>query len=343
MPPGLSRARNSRRSSHRSIGRVLAFTSTGWLAGCEGSQSALDPAGQGAEQIAQLFWWLAAVNAVIWLFVIGLAVYATRVQPKAHRHRKARLLIIGGGAIFPVLVLTAYLTYGLALLPELLAPAPTDSLQIAVSGEQWWWRVRYLSPGGEVVELANEIRLPVGKPVNLFLESPDVIHSFWIPSLAGKMDMIPGRVTRLTLKATKTGAYRGACAEYCGTAHALMSLYAVVMEPDAFAAWLAHQAQPASPPRQALAERGRELFMFHGCSACHTIRGTRADGKVGPDLTHVGSRVSLGAGILPNEPEAFLRWISHTEEVKPGVHMPAFGMLPRKDLHALAVFLEGLK
>jgi cytochrome c oxidase subunit 2 len=161
--------------------------------------------------------------------------------------------------------------------------------------------------------------------------------------LTGKMDLIPGRTNRLTLEATKAGIYRGACAEYCGTAHALMSFYVVAMEPDAYAAWLAHQAQPASAPQRELAKYGWALFMINGCSACHTIRGTAADGKVGPDLTHVGSRMSLGAGILPNEPAAFLRWIAHTEDVKPGVHMPTFGMLPKEDLRALAVFLEGLE
>ncbi len=336
-------ARSGRYSLGRKVSWIFVCTSTGWLTGCEGPQSALNPAGHGAEQIAQLFWWLVAINTIIWLFAIGLAIYASRIRPRAHHHRKAKLLIIGGGVILPILVLTTYLSYGLALVPDLGAPAPSGSLKIAVSGEQWWWRVRYLPPGGEAIELANEIRLPVGESVDLLLSSPDVIHSFWVPSLAGKVDMVPGRVTRLTLEPTKTGVYRGACAEYCGTAHALMSLYFVVMEPDAFAAWLAHQAQPASVPQQALAKRGWALFMFQGCSACHTIRGTRADGKVGPDLTHVGSRISLGAGILPNEPEAFLRWIAHTEDVKPGVHMPTFGMLPEEDLLALAAFLEGLK
>ncbi|QBQ55352.1 cytochrome c oxidase subunit II [Nitrosococcus wardiae] len=326
----------------RKTSLILVFISAWLMLGCGGPQSTLDPAGRGAEQITELFWWSVAVNLLIWLFVIGLAVYATWAQPGGHRHRKANLLIIGGGAVFPTLVLTVYLIYGLALLPGLLAPAPEGSLQIAVLGEQWWWRVRYHPQGGEPVELANEIRLPVGKPVDLFLASPDVIHSLWIPSLTGKMDMIPGRVNRLTLEATKTGVYRGICAEYCGSAHALMKFDVVVMEPDAFAAWLEHQAQPASMPQRAEA-RGRELFLIHGCSACHTVRGTPAEGKVGPDLTHVGSRVSLGAGILPNEPAAFLRWIAHTEAVKPGVHMPAFGMLPRKDLQALAVFLEGLE
>lgn len=312
------------------------------MLGCGGPQSTLDPAGRGAEQIAELFWWLVAVSIVIWLLVVGLAVYAGWLRPGVHHYRKANLLIIGGGAVFPTLALAVYLSYGLALMPGLLAPAPEDSLKITVSGEQWWWRVRYHPPSGEPVELANEIRLPVGEPVDLFLASPDVIHSFWIPSLTGKMDMVPGRVNRLTLEATKTGVYRGVCAEYCGTAHALMKFDVVVMEPKAFAAWLEHQARPASRPKK-MAARGQELFLIHGCSACHTVRGLPANGRVGPDLTHVGSRVSLGAGILPNDPTAFLRWVAHTEEVKPGVHMPEFGMLPKEDLQALAIFLEGLE
>jgi cytochrome c oxidase subunit II len=315
------------------------------LAGCGGPQSALDPAGRGAESIADLFWWMTAGAVLIWLAVIGLAFYAIRVRPEAHSRRRANLLIIGGGAVIPTVVLAGLLAYGLAQMPALLAPAPEGSLKIAVSGEQWWWRVRYLTPGGNsaAVELANEIRLPVGEPVEFHLESPDVIHSFWIPALGGKIDMIPGRSNRLTLEPTRTGVFRGACAEYCGTSHALMSFYVVVLERADFAAWFEHQQGPAQPPTQPLAERGQELFLANGCGACHTVRGTPADGVVGPDLTHVGSRLSLGAGILANEPDAFLRWTARTEDVKPGVHMPAFGMLPPEDLRALAVYLEGLQ
>jgi cytochrome c oxidase subunit II len=313
------------------------------LTGCSGPQSALDPAGRGAERIADLFWWMTAGSVLIWLAVIGLAFYAIRVRPEAHSRRQADLLIIGGGAIIPTVVLAGLLVYGLALMPDLLAPAPEGSLKIAVSGEQWWWRVRYLPPGGEAVELANEIRLPVGERVEFSLQSPDVIHSFWIPALGGKIDMIPGRVNRLTLEPTRTGVFRGACAEYCGTSHALMSFSVVVQEKEDFARWLEHQAAPAQPPAQPLAARGHELFLANGCGACHTVRGTPADGVLGPDLTHVGGRLSLGAGILPNDPDAFLRWITHTEGVKPGVLMPAFGMLPAEELQALAVYLEGLQ
>jgi cytochrome c oxidase subunit 2 len=316
-----------------------------WLAGCDGPQSALDPAGRGAARIANLFWGMAAGAGIIWLAVIGLAIYAMRVRPESHSQSGAQFLIIGGGAVLPTVVLAGLLAYGLAMIPQLLVPASGSALHIAVSGEQWWWRVRYLTSGstGGAVELANEIRLPVGARVEFHLESPDVIHSFWIPSLGGKIDMIPGRRNRLALEPTRTGVFRGTCAEYCGTSHALMSLYVVVLEPEDFAAWLAHQQEPAQPPAVVLAERGQELFLANGCGACHTVRGTPAAGVVGPDLTHVGSRLSLGAGILPNDPEAFQRWIAHTDNVKPEVLMPAFGMLPPEDVQALAAYLDGLQ
>jgi cytochrome c oxidase subunit 2 len=314
-----------------------------FLAGCGGVQSALDPAGRGAERISDLFWWMAAGAAAVWVMVIGLAIYAIHLRPERHSRRHARLYIIGGGAVVPTLVLAVLLAYGLSLLPDLIAPAPEGSLKIAVSGEQWWWRVRYQPAGGTTVELANEIRVPVGEPVQFLLESPDVIHSFWIPPLAGKMDMIPGRSTRLAVEPTRTGVFRGACAEYCGTAHALMNFYVVVLEKDEFARWLDQQSQPAETPSEARAVRGSEVFLANGCGACHTVRGTSASGAVGPDLTHVGSRLSVGAGLLPNEPDDFERWIARTANVKPGVHMPSFGMLPVEDLRSLAIYLNGLK
>lgn len=180
-----------------------------------------------------------AVGALlIWLAVVGLTIHAARVRPEPYSQREATLLIIGGGAVLPTVVLAVLLGYGLSLMPKLLAPAPPGSLKIAVSGEQWWWRVRYLLPDGEPVELANEIRLPIGEPVEFQLESPDVIHSFWIPSLGGKMDMIPGRRTRLTLEPTRTGLFQGVCAEYCGTSHAFMRFSVVVQEKQDFARWL---------------------------------------------------------------------------------------------------------
>lgn len=312
----------------------------GWLSG---QQSALDPAGWEAQRIAELFWWMVVGGAIVWIAVAGLALYATRRRPSAISERQARLFIIGGGVLVPTLILAGLLTYGLALLPDLLAPAPEGSLRINVRGEQWWWRVRYPLPEGGHVELANEIRLPVGEPVEFQLEAQDVIHSFWIPALGGKMDMIPGRKTRLLLRPTRTGIFRGVCAEYCGTAHALMAFYVNVMERPDFERWLDNQREPAAEPRTPAAKAGRERFFANGCAACHRVDGTGADGVVGPDLTHVGSRLSLGAGIIRNEPDDFVRWIERTDHVKPGVNMPHFGMLPREELAALAAYLDSLQ
>jgi cytochrome c oxidase subunit 2 len=323
--------------------RKLALVTALFLLGCGGPQSALSTAGDGAETIAAIFWWMTGGAIFIWIAVIALALWAAFTPPEAQSRRRTSFLIIGGGAIVPTLVLAVVVVYGLAPIPALLAPAPEGSLRIAVSGEQWWWRVRYEPAGGNAVVLANEIRLPVGRPVEFRLDSPDVIHSFWIPSLAGKMDMIPGRETRLTVTPSKTGVFRGACAEYCGTSHALMSFYVVVDEPDAFDRWLAHQQTPAAMPSAPEASRGAELFLAHGCGACHVIRGTPAGGVIGPDLTHMGGRLSIGAGVLPNNFDALMHWIARTDHVKPAAVMPAYGMLPKEDLQALARYLEGLK
>jgi cytochrome c oxidase subunit 2 len=335
---------------------ALAVGAIVFISACGGPQSALTPAGSAAELIAEIFWSMTGAGIAIWIAVIALTLWAARRSARdetapspsdeppgpAHQRRDS-ILIIGGGALVPTIVLTALLVYGLAPIPTLLAPAPDGSLRITVVGEQWWWRVRYEPPAGAPVVLANEIRLPIGEPVEFRLESPDVIHSFWIPSLSGKIDMIPGRVTRLALTPTKTGVFRGACAEYCGTAHALMSFYIVVDQKPAFERWLADQQAPALEPMEAAAVRGRELFFANGCNACHTIRGTSAAGVIGPDLTHVGNRLSIGAGTLANEIEPLVQWIARTEHTKPGVLMPPFGMLPQEELKALAVYLKGLK
>jgi cytochrome c oxidase subunit 2 len=310
---------------------------------CSGPQSALTPAGREAETMADLFWGMAAGALLIWIAVIGLAAYIIYFRTAAYSRRGANALIFGGGVALPTVVLAALLVYSLSALPGVLALPPSGGLVVAVSGEQWWWRVRYLLPDGAAVDLANEIRLPVGRRIELRLESPDVIHSFWVPSLAGKIDMIPGRINRLALEPTRTGTFRGACAEYCGASHAFMNFDVVVLEQADFDDWLRAQQQPAVPAAEPIAVRGETAFGANGCGACHTIRGTEADGVVGPDLTHVGSRLGLAAGTLPNERDQFLRWITRSHDVKPEALMPAFGMLPPGDLTALAAYLDGLR
>jgi cytochrome c oxidase subunit 2 len=333
------------------LAKRLAWSGTRWAGvlavlfgfGCSGPQSSLDPAGKGAQQIADLFWWMLSGTVVIWAGVVALTYSAIRGRASKQTERQARWYIIGGGAVIPTVVLAALLVYGLSMMPELIAPAPPGTLKIRVVGEQWWWRVQYDPDSAAPVELANEIRLPVGQPVEFELSSPDVIHSFWIPSLGGKMDMIPGRTTRLLLHPTRTGTYRGACAEYCGTSHALMAFDVVVMAEEEFATWLAAQRAPAVEALESTAIAGRDHFFANGCSACHTVRGTEALGTIGPDLTHVGSRLTIGAGTIPNGIDGFRRWIGQTQQVKPDVLMPHFGMLPAEELDALSAYLESLQ
>jgi cytochrome c oxidase subunit 2 len=311
------------------------------LAACGGPQSALVTAGRDAAHIAELFNVMTIGSLMVWVAVVVIAIYTIRVG-ESHSQHSANLLILGGGVVAPIVVLGALIAYGMPLVPTVLKRGAESGFAIHVTAKQWWWRVQYRTPEG-LIETANELRLPVGDRVELELASPDVIHSFWVPSLAGKMDMIPGRLTRLALEPTQTGTFRGACAEYCGASHALMAFSVVVMEPAAFRAWLAAQRQPAQTPTDPLAVRGEAAFMANGCTACHAIRGTPAAGLIGPDLTHVGSRSRLAAETLPNDREALVRWIGQADRIKPGVHMPTFRALRTDDLSALAAYLGGLR
>jgi cytochrome c oxidase subunit 2 len=304
---------------------------------------ALDPAAREAERIAELFWWMTGGSAVIWVVVVAMTIHAAYLRREPIAAPRARRLVVLGGAVLPTIVLTALLVYGLAMLPPLLAPAAPGTLRVHVTGEMWWWRIRYLPPDGEPADLANELWLPVGRAVELELETADVIHSFWVPDLAGKMDLIPGRRTRLRLQPTRTGTFRGVCAEYCGESHAYMLFTVRVVEEAEFARWLAGQRAPAQAPADPLAARGQEAFLASGCGACHAVRGTAADGRVGPDLTHVGGRATLAAGRLANEPEELVRWVARPGELKPGARMPGFHVLPEAELRAMAAFLEGLR
>lgn len=314
-----------------------------WCTGCEGPQSTLQPAGKGAERIANLWWWMLACASAIWLLMVALAIYAVRTSIDGSKSARLRMLIVGGGTVFPTMVLATLLLFSLPMLPELLAPAPENALKVEVRGKMWWWRVRYPSDEQEPIELANEIRIPIGQPVEFQLESDDVIHAFWVPRLGGKIDMIPGRTTRLTLEATETGVFRGACAEFCGASHAMMNFDVIVMEREQFERWLERQRAPAARPTDSLAVRGEQLFFHTGCHACHRVRGTQARARTGPDLTHVGSRHSIAAGVLRNEPDQYAAWISHPRKIKPSVKMPAFDMLSDGDLQAIGAYLESLQ
>ena len=294
----------------------------------DGIQSTLNPQGPDAALTAEISWVLFAGASVIFAGVMALALYAVFGSRRGAARLSPRLLVVGGGIVFTTVTLFALLIYSLARAAA-LHPVEDDALRIEVVGEQWWWRVRYAE-----FETANEIRIPAGRPVELVLRSADVIHSFWVPLLAGKLDMIPGRTTRLRLRADRPGEFRGQCAEYCGGPHAFMALYVVAQEPEEFERWLDAQRRPAA--------RSDGLFM-ESCAGCHTVRGTPAAGELGPDLTHVGSRLTIGAGLLPNNAGALAGWIASSQHLKPGNLMPAFAHFRGEELRTLAGYLESLK
>lgn len=307
-------------------------------------QSALDTAGPEATSVAILFYVMLAGGGVIWLAVVAALFYAGRRAGEPYSEKAAGRVILWCGAILPVGVLAALLSYAVWLMPNMRPWSPGGEgglREIEVSGEQFWWRVRYLDPDGELLfETANEVVMPVGERILFSLKSPDVIHSFWIPSLGGKMDMIPGRINRVALEASRPGTYRGVCAEFCGPSHALMAFSVAAMEPSAFDAWLSsRQAGGADEP----GDEGLALFLSHGCDACHAIDGTEARGTIGPNLSSFGTRDTVGAGTFPNTAEHIARFIRHPRRIKPEAYMPSFGMLPEGDVERIAVYLKGLK
>lgn len=316
------------------------------LSACEGAQSAFDPAGVEAARVLTLFWVMLAGGIAIWIVVIGLSFYAVKGRPEAHSEKTGLRLIIWGGCVFPTVVLAGLLVWGLDMLADLRRPG--DGPTIAVSAERFWWRIAYGVEGdpGVVRELpqggihsANEIVIPLGQRTRVLLGSPDVIHSFWVPALAGKMDAIPGRVNRLILEPTETGVFNGVCAEYCGTAHAQMGFRVIVVTAAEFEQYVQTQTRPAVVTDGP----GFDLFMQNGCAACHAVRGTPADGDVGPDLTHLASRSMIAAGILPTTEENIAAFIASPDHFKPGVEMPTFGMLPDGEITQIAAWLGRLK
>jgi cytochrome c oxidase subunit 2 len=295
-----------------------------------------------AELIDQLGSVLYVGGAAIFLTVMILAIYGVYGRS---RSINARRWIIGGGLVFPAVTLSVLLVYSLAVGHSVMPGATSgDTLRVHVIGKQWWWEVRYELPGSdEQIVLANEIRLPTNQAVELVLSTTDVIHSFWAPSLAGKMDMVPGRTTRMKLQTSEEGTFRAVCAEYCGGQHALMALFVVTQDEVQFNAWLARQRQPVSAPTDPVLKAGHDAFFKGDCHTCHTIRGTPANATVGPDLTHVGSRKSLAAGTLNNHIGTMAGWIAGPQDVKPGNKMPETPVFTGTELRALSAWLGSLQ
>ena len=327
------------------------------------SQSALDPAAQsGAALIDQLGTILYIGAGAIFVFVMALVICGVVAKATTVNTRR---WIVGGGLVFPSVVLTALLVYSLAVGNALSAIGTTSALQlflecfggnrttgtapadkllrIHVVGKQWWWEVRYEQADGSSVVLANEVRMPIDRPVELVLSTTDVIHSLWVPSLAGKVDMIPGRTTRLRVQTSEVGTFRGQCAEYCGGQHALMAFIVVTHSANAFDEWLTRQSRPSSVPVDEFLKVGHDAFFKGNCQSCHTIRGTAAAGDHGPDLTHVGGRESLGAGVLDNHIGSMAGWIAGAQDIKPGNHMPSNPIFTGVELRALSAWLGSLE
>ena len=300
----------------------------------------LDPAGPYAGSIAVLGWVLLGMAALVLGIVLAALWIALFGKAKLRRRLGGQTIIWVGGIAFPLVVLTGLLVYGLSLTRNLTGPAPPGAMRIQVTGEMWWWRVAYMDGSGRVTLWdANEIHIPTGQIVEIELRSADVIHSFWVPRLSGKLDMIPGRVNVMKLRADEPGIYGGQCAEYCGGPHALMGLVVIAHPPEVFERVMRERLAAAAPDAQP-AGRGAELFASAGCAACHRIAGTPFNGMAGPDLTHVGSRRTLGAGILPNNRGTLMGWIGNAQAIKPGNRMPPYAVLPAEDVRDLALYLE---
>ena len=306
------------------------------LSGCVSRQSVLHPAGEESSEIASLFWIMAISGAFIWAAVMGTTFYAVLGKKRPKSERFAEHFIFFGGIIFPTLTLAALLLVGLSLLPGWGAGPPPD-LRIHVTAEQFWWRISYERADGARVESANEVHIPVGQVTEFVVNSPDVIHSFWIPPLGGKIDAIPGRNTYLRLTPTETGTYRGVCAEFCGQSHALMAFVVVVQQAGEFDAWLAAEAAPAQLTGSI------EPMTAAGCLACHAVRGVREIGRTGPDLTHFASRLTIAAGLRPNTPIELHNWLAYPERLKPDVRMPGYPMLSQSERERIVNVLRELK
>jgi cytochrome c oxidase subunit 2 len=321
------------------------------LAGCGGSQSTLDPASPASKDISTLWWVMFVGSVVVFGVVLALVVIGVLQRrsesPGPLAHLGAPFVAVSG-VVIPAIVLVVLFGLTLATLPD-TSPASSSTIAgaraaqaqvvVDVTGRQWFWDVEYPGAG---VRTANEIHIPVGVPVDIRVRTADVIHSLWVPRLNRKIDMIPGRTNDVVFQADHAGAYRGQCAEFCGLQHAHMSLW-VFAEPRArFEAWLRAQAEPARQPQTFAETEGLQAFLGSACVYCHRIAGTNASGTVGPDLTHIASRATLGAGTIPNTKGYLAGWILDPQHIKPGNKMPATD-LSGAQLQVLLTYLESLR
>jgi cytochrome c oxidase subunit II len=314
----------------------------------------LETFGAPGHDIAELTWgliWLStAVVAIIAALVLGGVLFRGRAVAdmradgwavgRSHDARALRWVYLG--IALTLAALTFFVIWTLETLAAVVAPAEEPAVTIEITGHQWWWEVKYV--GDDVsrnFETANEIHVPVGKPVKLVLTSADVIHSFWVPAMAGKTDLIPGQQNIAWLRADRPGVYRGQCVEYCGDQHAHMALRLFADPPEVFQGWWDDQLKPVDAPDSAEARAGAELFRLH-CSACHAVRGMMAGGEMGPDLSHLMQRTTIASGMLPNTTGHLSGWIANPDRLKPGTRMPRLD-LSGPELDAIRAFLLTLQ
>ena len=308
-------------------------------------QSILEPASRSASRVADLWWLMFWMGTVIFVLVMLILLFAVsrgrRSETESDLSRGRRQsVVITGGVVVPIVVLAIIFGFTLRTLSGLADDRATSDWTVEVVGHQFWWEVRY--PGEDVIT-ANEIHIPVGEPVEFKLTSSDVIHSFWVPELHGKVDMMPGTTTSVTITADEPGRYRGQCAQLCGVQHANMALYIVADEPEEFGTWLDQQRQVAEEPAEgSVIERGEEIFLSSACVYCHAVRGSNpAAGDLGPDLTHLASRETIAAGTLENTPGNLAAWVVDPQHIKPGNKMPAIN-LASAELQDLLAYLNSL-
>jgi cytochrome c oxidase subunit 2 len=316
------------------------------LTGCSGNQSALNTHGHSADALKDLIILVTAVCTAVFLMVVGFLLWALarkREVPRSDNDAERRMTLSVRIAIAFTALTVAGLTIASFYTTSDLNSGNDATVVVRVKAQQWWWQFNYRGVNQEpAFQTANELHIPVNQDVRLELESLDVIHSLWIPSLAGKLDMIPGRKNIITMRASRPGIYRGQCAEFCGLQHSHMAFVVVAEEEPAYQQWFAVQAAPAQEPTVAEAVVGKAVFMNKPCAACHTIRGTPATGTSGPDLTHVASRHTIGAGLLETTRGSLAAWIADPQTLKPGNNMPLVP-LTSDELRQISAYMEELK
>lgn len=319
------------------------------LAACSSPQNVLDPRGPAAARVEELWWVLLTMGVVVSVVVSILLFVAIRRSRQRQQGKDTgeingnALVWIGAGVLTPI-VIFSLLVYSYRVGVEVYPPvtAEGDALTVEVVGHQFWWEVRY--PQYDLLS-ANEVYIPVGRRIRFLVRSDDVIHSFWVPQLQGKIDMVPGHTNRIWIQADEPGRFRGQCAEYCGDSHALMALWVVAVEEEEFRTWLERRREPGAEPDDEEVQRGREVFFAADCALCHGTRGAPLAPEMagaGPDLTHLASRSTLAAGTLPNTRGSLAGWISDPQRIKPGSRMPPT-RLPPDQLEDLLTYLESLR